>query len=594
MRLESSLQDRIDSYFVDYDTPHTPGCALGLILDGELVYARGYGLADLEQGTPITPDTVFHLASVSKQFTAACIALLEEAGELALEDKVGRYIPYLPEAAQALTLKNLVYMTNGLEDFYSVSNLIRGIPEDEYFSEENAIEIIRAANWLKFSPGASWSYSNTGYFLLGKIVERVSGQSLAQFAGEHIFSPLGMAHTFFRDDRRRIIPHRANGYARAAFFHPGDPTYAEEKRYDHHREPMALPGAGQAWSTVNDLFHWDQNFYHNVLGKGDQRLIERLTTPGHLDDGTPTNYAFGLFVTRAHGCRVISHEGGAPGTNTVIYRVPEKRCSFICLANTNDFIDAQFKKFGPTYYEDLAGTISPWAAVAEADEETRKPIFTGVNLEPASDLSPEQEALRGSYEDAATVFVWEVTPTPAGAVIRENFGQKFPLVRLPDAAPDGAVYSADGRNLRCTFMRDAGVQDGPFTRILVEGAPSCQPGQPARVFQRFFSTPRSMDELHTYAGMYRCAGVRAGYRVIPVETGLRLQNLEPRNDVLNVVFTPTIPDLFMAHYPPALEWYMVHFRRDETGRVASFVFRDEVPGRENWVFEKCADDGGIP
>lgn len=594
MPLDQALQVRIDSLFADYDTPHTPGCALGVIRDGELIYARGYGLADLEQGTPITPDTVFHLASVSKQFTAACIALLEEAGELSLEDQAGRYIPYLPEVAQALTLKNLVYMTNGLEDFYSVSNLIRGIPEDEYFSEENAIEIIRAANWLKFTPGASWSYGNTGYFLLAKIVERVSGQSLAEFAEAHIFSPLGMTHTFFRDNRRKIIPRRANGYARAAYFHPGGPTPAEERSYYHHREPMALPGAGQCWSTVNDLFRWDQNFDHNILGKGAPRLIERLTTPGILDDGTPTNYAFGLFITRAHGCKVISHEGGAPGTNTVIYRVPEKHCSFICLANTNDFIDAQFKKFGPTYYEDLAGMISPWSPAGEAHEDTRNPVLSGAHLEPALDLSPEQEALRGRYEDTATAFIWEVTPAPAGAVIRENFGQEFPLLPSPGAAPNEVVYAAEGRDLRCTFVREAGVQSGPFSRILVENMVADQRNAPARIFQRFFSTPLARSVLDPYAGVYICKDVQAGYRVIPVDTGVRLQNLEPRNDVLNVVFTPTIPDLFMAHYPPALEWYMVHFRRDGNGRVIDFVFQDEVPGRDRWVFIRTAADYSIP
>lgn len=591
MSIDQTLRNRIDSLFADYDTPHTPGCALGLILDGEMIYARGYGLADLEQQTPITPDTVFHLASVSKQFTAACIALLEEAGELSLEDEVRRYIPYLPDAALALKIRHLVYMTNGLEDFYSVSNLIRGIPEDEYFSEENAIQIIRAANWLKFAPGANWSYSNTGYFLLGKIVERVSGQSLAEFAREHLFAPLGMAHTFFRDNRRVIIPQRANGYARAAYFHPGDPTHEDDATYYHHREPMALPGAGQAWSTVNDLFRWDQNFYHNILGKGDAHLIERLTTPGVLDNGQPTNYAFGLFVTRTHGCTVISHEGGAPGANTVIYRIPEKRCSFICLANTNNFIDAQFTKFGPTYYEDLAGLISPWAPAEEMKAEAAQAVPSGTGPQPAPVFAPEREALRGNYEDSLSSFVWEVTPTAAGALIRENFGLEFPLLPLPDAASDGAVYSAPSRSWRCTFLRDADSPNGHFTRIQVEDLAAEQRGDSARVFQRFLSAPLPGSVLEPYAGVYRCQAVRAGYRVIPVETGLRLQNLEPRNDVLNVVFTPTIQDMFMVHYPPALEWYMVHFRRDESGRLTGFVFQDEVPGRDRWIFEKIADDG---
>lgn len=594
MQLPQSLQERIDSLFAEYDTPHTPGCALGVILNGELVYARGYGLADLEQEVPITPDTVFHLASVSKQFTAACIALLEEGGELSLDDEVGRYLPYLPDYRHALTLKNLVFMTNGLDDFYSLSNLIRGIPEDEYFSEENAIEMIRAAKWLNFKPGTGWSYGNTGYFLLGKVIERVSGQSLPEFARENIFLPLGMKHTFFRDNRRMLIPRRANGYARPAYFQPGAPTCADEKVYYHHREPMALPGAGQAWSTVNDLYLWDQNFYHNILGRGDPRLIERLTTPGVLDDGSPTKYAFGLFVTRAHGCQVIFHEGGAPGANTVIYRVPEKRCSFICLANTNDFITAQFQKFGPGFYEDLAGMISPWSDAGRTPEETRQPEDLPAMPEPAPELSAEREALRGCYEDSVTAFIWEVSPTPEGAIARENFGQEISLVHMPGEASNGAVYFAASRNWRCTFLRDADSSNAPCSRILVEDLSAEQPGSPPRVFQRFLTTPPAKRELQAYDGVYICRNIRAGYRVIATDTGLRLQNLDPRNDVLNVVFTPTIPDLFMARYLPALEWYMVHFRRDGAGRVTGFVFQDEAPGRDRWFFEKSTQDGSIP
>jgi CubicO group peptidase (beta-lactamase class C family) len=590
MPLDQALQTHFDSLFADYDTSQTPGCALGLIRDGDLVYSRGYGLADLEQGVPITPDTVFHLASVSKQFTAMCVALLEEAGELSLEDEVRRYIPYLPDYGHTLTVKHLVYMTNGLDDFYNVSNLIRGIPEDEYFSEKNAIEIIQAARWLKFTPGKSWSYGNTGYFLLGKIIECVSGKSLAEFARENIFMPLGMAHTFFRDNRRVIIKHRANGYARVAYFHPGDPNFAEENVYHHQREPMALPGAGQAWSTVNDLFRWDQNFYHNILGRGDARLIERLTTPGVLDDGQPTNYAFGLFTAQAYGCRVIYHEGGAPGANTVIYRVPEKRCSFICLANTNDFIDTMFKKHGSGFYEDIIAVLSPWGDSGDSKPDTQKTFLSNAHPQPAPDLSPEREALRGSYEDSITSFVWEVLPTPAGAVIRENFGQEFPLVPMPDKVLNGAVYLAASRNLRCTFLRDLESQNGSFARILVEDMAADRRNNPPRVFQRFFSIPPARSVLQTYAGVYLCKDVQAGYRVIPVERGVRLENLEPRNDALDVVFTPTIPDLFMAHYPPALEWYMVHFRRDEAGRVTGFVFQDELPEREQWFFEKTLDE----
>jgi len=254
MKLGAGLRKEIDRLFSDYDHPASPGCALGIALDGELAYSRGYGMADLGHGVPITSDTVFHLASVSKQFTATCIALLEEAGELSLEDEVRRYISYLPVYGHALQLKHLVYMTDGLEDFYEVAGLIMGVPEDGGFTQEEAVEIIRAADWLKFAPGERWTYSNTAYFLLARIVEQVSGQPFALVAKEKIFDPLGMEHTFVRTDRRAIIPNRADGYARAGYVYYREPERALDSRFVLHVEPMEIGGAGQVWSTVDDLF----------------------------------------------------------------------------------------------------------------------------------------------------------------------------------------------------------------------------------------------------------------------------------------------------------------------------------------------------
>ncbi len=589
MPLSKDVQAQIDRLFVDYDTPTGPGCALGVIHEGELVYGRGYGLADLEQQVPNTLDTVFHLASVSKQFTAACIALLEEAGELSLNDDVRRFLPYLPDYPQALTLKHLIYMTNGLEDFYDVATLIMGIPEDSYYSQADAIQIIRAADWLKFKPGESWAYGNTGYFLLGRVVEQVSGQTLDSFAREHIFAPLGMERTFFRHDRRLVIPGRANGYARAAYFNYQDPSKAAGSGWCHHRELMELAGAGQAWSSVNDLFRWEQNFYHNILGKGDPRLIERLTAPGCLNDGTPTRYAFGLLVTQENGCRVISHEGGSCGANTVIYRIPEKQLAFICLANSNDFLNTLFKQHGPDFYEQLAGLVCPW-------EPGTAQIAAPSGVTPSSaapsgpiTLEDRQAAARlaGRYQDPQNACIWEVRAEADGVSVIENFAPEFALRPAAGGSRQGPAYAAEGRGLACTFEWEQPAPSEPYSRISVKEQGSAS----TRIFQRICAQPLDAQARQELAGVYACRRLNAGYRVIPVEAGIRLQNLNPGHDALNVVFTPTLPDLFLAHYPPAIGWYVVHFCRDAGGRISGFVFRDEVVGREKWVFER--DKGRI-
>jgi CubicO group peptidase (beta-lactamase class C family) len=584
MPLNKTLQNQIDRLFVDYDTPQTPGCALGVILDGEMIHARGYGLADLEQKAPMTPDTVFHLASISKQFTAMCIALLEESGAISLEEDVKRYIPYLPEYGHRLQLKHLVYMTSGLEDFYAISGLIKGMPEDSYFSQDDAVDIIKAANWLKFKPGERWSYDNTAYFLLARIVEQVSGQPFARFAAEHIFSPLGMTNTFVRTDRRMIIPLRANGYARAAFLHSKDVCKAGEDGYLHYNDPLELSGAGQVWSTINDLFRWDQNFYHNILGQKDARLIERITTPGRLNDNTPTQYAYGLVVTQKFGFKIVSHEGGCPGTNAVIYRVPQKRLSFICLANTNEFLNTLFTKHGEGFYEDLAGMISPW-------DITQSPVRTapqGKNLEPAPSphvISAIWRKMAGMYEDPATSHIWEVTLTASGLRVRENFANDFSLLPASQGNAQETKFHSEDDHFHCIFHQDEDSQKDTFTCILVDN-PDKGEGNQGRVFQRFLSQPLPEEILAGYEGIYVCQQLKAGYRVIPVEAGIRLQNLNPRHDLLDVVFTTSIKDMFLARYPPLLGWYVIHFQHDEMGKIAAFVFRDEVPGRDNWVFER--------
>lgn len=580
------LQQEIDRLFSDYDQPSSPGCALGIVLDGELAYSRGYGMADLEHGVPITADTVFHLASVSKQFTATCIALLEEAGELSLEDEARRYIPYLPEYGHPLLSKHLVYMTDGLEDFYEVASLIMGVPEEEGFTREEAVEIIRAADWLKFAPGERWSYSNTAYFLLARIVEEISGQPFAHFAKEKIFGPLGMKHTFVRSDKKAIIPNRAEGYARAGYIHYKEPERATDSRFVRHVDPMEISGAGQVWSTVNDLFLWDQNFYHNILGKQDPRLVTRMTAPGVLNDGTPIAYAYGQFIAERDGLKVVYHEGEAAGTNAMIYRIPEKRLSVICLANTNDFLMAWLRKNGVEVYEKIAGMVLDKEFGCQPAESAipPEPAAQVKDLELASVFSspvpPNRlEEMAGEYQDAETSHIWQVAVAGYGLTVRENMTQELRLIPATAAQSGEPAFWAQGKELRCVFYRDGDAQSGPFARIVVHK------GSSAQTFRRFFDSPLAPATLQEYAGVYTCPRLKTAYRVVPVETGIRLQNINPQNDGLDVVFRPTIQDMFMAQYPPFLGWYVIHFRR-QRGRITAFVFRDEVPGRDNWVFER--------
>ena len=567
--IDQTMKAQIDRLFQEYDTGTSPGCALGILQEGELLYGRGYGLANLEAQIPISTDTVFHLASVSKQFTATCVALLEEAGEIDLEDEAKRYLAFLPDCGMPLKVRHLLHMTNGLEDFYEVTSFIMGIPEGEYFSREDAIRIIQAAGWRKFPPGEKWAYGNTGYFLLACIIETVTGKPFAEFVAEQIFRPLGMHSTFVRTDRFAEIPNRASGYDRL--------VGTTDTTYRLRNEMIEFGGAGQAWSTVNDLVKWENNFLDNRLGKRDPGLIEKLFEPGRLNDGTPTRYAYGQFISERAGCRVVFHEGGAAGVNTVLYRIPAKGLSVICLANTGDFLTSMLRKLGEECYERVAGIISPWEPTSAAAGPEQKlqaaPREAPQTRQPLKQL----ERIVGSYEDPGTSHIWEVSVDDTGIRVLENYSSGFSLLVTGPAGTDRLSFQCKETGLHGAFCRLIGSR---FMEIRVGEEPSL------RAFQRYLGLPLAPDALQEYPGIYTCRPLGTSYRVHATVDGICLENLDPDHDFLNVVFTPTIRDMFLARYPPLIGWYVIQFRRDAAGEVAAFVFRDEAPGRDHWVFTR--------
>jgi len=298
MATHQDLETLLDELFSEFDRPDTPGCAIGVIKDGEHIYAKGFGSANLELNTPITPKTVFGCASISKQLTAMSIALLEEEGLLCDVDDIRLFLPELPDYRQTITVGNLVHMTNGLADIYETANVVFGVRDEDYFTHEQAWSMIKACPRLLYKPGERWLYGNTGYFLLAEIIKRVSGVSLAEFADINIFQPLNMKDTLFRDDKTMLIANRAEGYCDRDQIHYNDtrPSYSSRlQKYAVYPDNMFLPGAGGAWTNIEDLYKWDQNFHHNRLGKCSPELIAKVTQPARLNDGRTLDYGYGLF-----------------------------------------------------------------------------------------------------------------------------------------------------------------------------------------------------------------------------------------------------------------------------------------------------------
>lgn len=238
---------QVDALFAPWSGRTTPGCAVGISRDGALDYARGYGMSNLEYDIPITPDSVFHTASISKQFTAFSIGLLAQEGKLSLDDDIRKYVPEMPAYGKTITIEHLIHHTNGLREQGQLLNL-SGWRGDDIYTEDDILWALIRQRSTNFEPGAEIIYGNAAYTLLGLIVRRVSGKSLRAFADERIFKPLGMADTHFRDDHTEVVPRRASAYNPRT----GGGWQISVPNIDHY-------GSTSLLTTVGDLLKWEQN-----------------------------------------------------------------------------------------------------------------------------------------------------------------------------------------------------------------------------------------------------------------------------------------------------------------------------------------------
>lgn len=319
----------IDAIFAQFDQPGSVGCALGVARNGEFLYKKGYGYANLDWDIPITPTTVFYVGSVSKQFTAATIALLAHDGLLSLDDSIREYLPEMPLCDPPVTLRHVLHHTSGIPDMYRVMN-DNGLSTWDRFSREEALELL-ARQALDFPPGERYQYSNGGYFALSMIVQRASGKTLREYAHEKIFEPLGMNDTHFHDDPVHIVERRAMSYMPRE---EGGKDY-----YQSYQGNFALPGAGGLYTTVEDLLLWDRNFLDNRLGGPD--FLEVMHTKGVLNDGEVLDYALAIREGQHRGLRTLGHTGSFMGFKACYVRYPEVRFSTWLLCNMGEIVPAE-------------------------------------------------------------------------------------------------------------------------------------------------------------------------------------------------------------------------------------------------------------
>jgi CubicO group peptidase (beta-lactamase class C family) len=405
--MKKSMTIQVDELFSQWDKPDSPGCAIAIVQNGEMIYQRGYGMADLEHNIPIAPNSVFEIGSNSKQFTAACIILLAKQNLLSLDDELSKYISEIPEYSHPITLRHLIHHTSGLRDYLDLMDFSGMILENNYADEE-IIALLTRQKSLNFEPGTEQVYSNSGYFLLAQIVKRVSGKSLRDFAEENIFGPLRMKNTHFHNDFREIVKNRSSGYA------PKD-----DGNFEIAMSLLDCCGDGQLYTTIEDLYLWDRNFYHNILGDYGQDLIEELTTPGKLSNGeilTPA-YGCGLQIGTYKGLKMIHHGGSWQGYRSDLVRFPDRRFSVICLANVSTFDPTQLALQIADLY--LGDTFTE-----ETSAPVRRSSVQSIELSVA-----ELEIRTGFYYNPKSNGVWELE-VKDGKLMVKLWGRCFQLVPI--------------------------------------------------------------------------------------------------------------------------------------------------------------------
>lgn len=392
-------------------TTETPGCAVGVSKNGQIVLEKAYGTADLEHDVPNRPDTIFEAGSVSKQFTAAAVLLLARDGKLSLDDPVRKYIPELPDYGTPITIRQMLQHTSGLRDWGNVEDIAGWPRGTRVYTHAHVLDILGRQKQLNFRPGTRWSYSNSGYNLAAIIVSRVSGESFAEFSRKRIFEPLGMTRTSWRDDYSRIVKGRAVAYAEA------DGRYHADMPFEN------IHGNGGLLTTVGDLLRWNENFVAPKVG--DAAFVELMQTPGRLSGGEAFYYAYGLGIGKYKGLREVRHSGTTASYRAFLSRFPDQHVSVAVLCNAGDSTPRQTLHQVADLY--LADAVRSEAAPAPA------PVA-------AADL----DALAGMYRNIERGDVLNVERTE-GTI---RFEGEAPLTaqsprRFTDG--DGTVIEFDGK-----------------------------------------------------------------------------------------------------------------------------------------------------
>jgi CubicO group peptidase (beta-lactamase class C family) len=525
--IDAAERARIDAVFKAYDKPHVPGCALGVMQNGQLAYGRGYGWADLERNVPITTASLFDIGSTSKQFAAASISLLVQAHKLAYTDDIRKYIPEMPDYGAPITIDNLMHHTSGLRDYTGLLTLA-GHTIEEATTDSQALASIVHQRHLNFPTGSKYEYSNTGYFLLSVIIQRVTGISLADFARERIFRPLGMTGTMYRNHAAMLIPNRALGYAPA-----------DSGGFQNSMSNWEQTGDGAVQLSVRDALKWDENFYHPRVGGA--AMVQQLQERGRLANGDTISYARGLEIDLYRGLRRVQHGGDWVGYHTAFSRFPDQHTSVLIMCNSDGI--------SPTELADRVSDVVLANSFPETQVAKRPARHSTAQASPSSSAIAVSR-LVGSYYASSNDEVARIA-AKGDSLTLGLVGRSLPL-----KASGPATYAVVGLPVSVEFLSDG---DAPARALRI------RVGSELRAEAvRFTPATPSTEQLQDLTGSYYSPELLVTWPVTLEDGHLVLNKGAGKDEDISGKLEPAMTDAFTAGSG------LVHFTRDSSGHITGF------------------------
>jgi CubicO group peptidase (beta-lactamase class C family) len=545
---DSAALTKVDELLAPWNRPDLPGGVVGVIQDGKLIYAKGFGSANLEDEAPNTPRTVFEIASASKSFTCACVALLMDQGKIHPDDELRQYLPEMHPFDPPIRIRHMIQCRTGLWEPFHVMPLAGydNMPVQNAYSQADLLTVLTGQETLPFKAGSRFHYGSGDYYLLGLIVERITGKSLAQFARENLFQPLGMTGTFFEEDLTLIVKGRAAAH------------YRHDGVWRTWRGNAAVPGGGGVKTCLEDLYVWDQNFEQNRLPAGkyfDEFLREgTLLENRHVLDAD----AYRKYVQQPvenpppgqyRGLKRIQFTGGVWGMTAAISRFPEQRFTVICLSNNDEL--SPFAKTREIAELFLGDQMAPLPDSAVADEPN----------EPVDVPLEELENKTGAYRIVSEGRVWRVAVQDGDLHVIDPLQKSWKLAPLGPTRFRPEAASPFYKSARFLFHPDP--QGGRPSMILESNEHGFHE---VLDFEPVELANPSAESLAEYAGRYASEELAATYRLQVKDGGLWLRVGSRRWERL----APTVRDEFIPHERTLHDNRILTFRRDDAGAVVGF------------------------